>query len=257
MKSCRRFNNDKDHDMKSVLSDDLFDLAVACRVIALYGHEDKTLGHLSWRDPGGRGVWIKSAHKGLAEIKSSEDFVLIDMDGKRLAGDAPLHKEWPIHTEIIRSRPEINVVGHTHPFYACLLAATNEDLMGIAHEGCYFNAHVPRYRGTSFLIDTHQLGVDLKNALGDHLIVLMNNHGLTFCGSNLAEACTLAIVFEKACKQQITLKATGYGMIQPDREEIALKARNLSRLGILSGFWDYYKRQLAAYEKANGGLIVI
>ena len=68
--------------MKSALSDDLFDLAVACRVIALYGHEDKTLGHLSWRDPGGRGVWIKSAHKGLAEIKSSEDFVLIDMDGK-------------------------------------------------------------------------------------------------------------------------------------------------------------------------------
>ena len=37
------------------LDEQLQELAIACRVLAMYGHEDKTLGHLSLRDPQGRG----------------------------------------------------------------------------------------------------------------------------------------------------------------------------------------------------------
>ncbi len=235
----------------------LRDLAVACRVLALYGHEDKALGHLSWRDPAGRGLWLKRAHVGLAEIETPADFVLIDFKGQRLAGDAPLHKEWPIHTEIMLARPAVNVVGHTHPFYACLFAATEEPLRAIAHEGCYFNADVPRYRGTSYLIDTIPLGQDLADALGAHKVVLMNNHGLTFCGDSLAEAGVLGITIEKACKQQITLAASGFQMITPGAEEIAMKARNLTNMAVLGGFWSYYKRQLARYESGHGPLVVL
>ena len=235
----------------------LRELATACRVLALYGHEDKALGHLSWRDPRGRGLWLKRAHVGLAEIETRDDFVLIDFEGRRLEGDAPLHKEWPIHTEIMLARPEIEVVGHTHPFYSCLFAATEEPLLGLAHEGCYFNADVPRYRGTSFLIDTVPLGRDLAAALGGHKVVLMNNHGLTFCGESMIEAGVLGITIEKACKQQIILASTGYRMITPDAEEVAMKARNLASIQVLRGFWDYYKRQLERHEKGHGPLVVL
>ena len=235
----------------------LNDLARACRVLALYGHEDKTLGHLSWRDPDGRGLWLKRAQMGLAEIEGADDFVLIDFEGKRVAGDAPLHMEWPIHSEIMRARPEISVVGHTHPFYACLFAATEESLLGIAHEGCYFNADVPRYHGTAYLINTIALGRDLVASLGAHKVVLMNNHGLTFCGETLAEACVLAIILEKACRQQLTLAASGYRVIQPGREEIAMKAGKLSSAAMLESFWTYYKRQLGRYEKTHGALVAI
>lgn len=235
----------------------LNDLAVACRVLALYGHEDKNLGHLSWRDPAGRGLWLKRALVGLAEIETPEDFVLIDFQGNRLAGDAPLHKEWPIHTEIMLARPDINFVGHTHPFYTCLFAATEERLLGIGHEGCYFQGDVPRYRGTSFLIDTVQLGKDLTQALGSSKAALMNNHGVVFCGVSLVDSCVLAISLEKACRQQITLAATGYRMIEPDKEEIAFKGRSITSMTVLGGFWDYYKRQLARYEKGHGPLVVL
>ncbi len=230
------------------IQESLYDLAVACRTLALCGHEDKTLGHLSWRDPQGRGLWLKRALRGLAEIDGPDDFVLIDFDGRRLAGSAPMHSEWPIHTEIMRARPDVAIVGHTHPFYACLFAATEEPLRAIAHEGCYFNADVPRYRGTSYLIDTPALGRDIAAALGTHRAVLMNNHGLTFCGANLAEAGVLGITLEKACRQQLTLAASSYRMIEPDRDEIALKARGLTAGPVLDKFWDYYKRQLARQE---------
>ena len=113
------------------LDEHLRELAVACRVLAMYGHEDKTLGHLSLRDPQGRGLWLKRAHVGLAEIAGADDFVLIDFDGKRLAGKGALHKEWPIHTEILRARADVNIVGHTHAYYCRLFAATEERLLEV------------------------------------------------------------------------------------------------------------------------------
>jgi L-fuculose-phosphate aldolase len=240
-----------------LIHNQLVDMAIGCRVLALYGHEDKSLGHCSIRDPEGRGLWLKRAGFGLAEIDSPDDFVLIDFNGKKLFGSGSVHLEWPIHTEIMLARPDVNIVGHTHPFYACLFAATQQPLRAIGHEGCYFNADVPRYRGTSFLIDTAQLGRDLVNALCDHKVVLMNNHGLTFCGSSLAEAGVLGITIEKACKQQLTLAASGYSMFEPDNEEIALKARNLTHTSVLSGFWAYYVRQLVRYEAGHGPLVML
>lgn len=242
---------------KQSIKAQLGEAAIACRVLALYGHEDKTLGHLSWRDPKGRGLWLKCAGKGLAEIETPDDFVLIDFHGKRLAGKAPLHKEWPIHSEIMLARSDINVVGHTHPFYGCLLAATDAPVTGIAHEGCYFNADVPRYLGTSYLIDTEQLGRDLNNAMGAHKVALMKNHGVVFCGATLGEACVLAITLEKACKQEIILASTGLKVVFPDKEEVALKAREIPVPAILNPFWDYYKRQLARYEKGHGPIVIL
>jgi len=46
-----------------------------------------TLGHLSLRDPEGRGLWLKRNAAGLGEIAGPEDFILIDFDGTKLDGD--------------------------------------------------------------------------------------------------------------------------------------------------------------------------
>ena len=89
------------------LDEHLRELAVACRVLAMYGHEDKTLGHLSLRDPQGRGLWLKRAHVGLAEIAGADDFVLIDFAGKRLAGKGATVETRPAqrHEQVARPDP--------------------------------------------------------------------------------------------------------------------------------------------------------
>ncbi|MDF2117222.1 class II aldolase/adducin family protein [Roseiarcaceae bacterium H3SJ34-1] len=241
--------------ISDVVRTKLLDLAIGCRVLALYGHEDKNLGHLSMRDPDGRGLWLKRAGAGLAEIEGPEDFTLIDFDGRKLHGDGVVHMEWPIHTEIMLARPRINVVGHTHPFYGCLFAATEEKLVGFGHEGCYFGHDVPRYRGTSYLIDTQALGRDLAAALGVRKAVLMNNHGVVFCGENVAVAGTLGITLEKACRQQITLAATGFRTILPPEEEVKMKEQKLASVPTLERFWTYYMRMLARYESGHGKIV--
>ena len=93
-------------------------LAIGHRILAMEGHNDITLGHMSLRDPEGRGLWLKKSRRGLDEIFDVDDYVLIDFDGKLLESDGPCHAEWPIHTEIMKARSDVMVVGHTHARHA-------------------------------------------------------------------------------------------------------------------------------------------
>jgi L-fuculose-phosphate aldolase len=65
----------------------LSELAYGCRILHMEGHADMTLGHLSLRDPDGRGVWLKRSGIGLGEVRDPDDFVLIDFSGQRLSGE--------------------------------------------------------------------------------------------------------------------------------------------------------------------------
>ena len=107
----------------------LFELALACRVLAMEGHEDVAQGHLSLRDPECHGIWLKRRGLGLSEVRSAEDFTLLDFDGNQLAGSGRHHSEWPIHSEVMLARPEIQVGVHTHPHYATLFSALEEEFV--------------------------------------------------------------------------------------------------------------------------------
>src|ERR687896_553763 len=89
------------------------------------------------RDPWERGVWLKRGNIGLEEVHE-EDFILLDFDGNILAGEGVRHLEWPIHTEVLRARSDLNFVCHTHPHWATLFSCTREKLMPLTNEGCWF-----------------------------------------------------------------------------------------------------------------------
>jgi L-fuculose-phosphate aldolase len=93
-------------------------LALACRVLSDQGHDHFFLGHVSARHASGdaAGVWIKPSGLGLGEVKA-DDLALMDLDGRQLRGERPLHNEMPIHTEIYRRRPDVGAVVHTHALY--------------------------------------------------------------------------------------------------------------------------------------------
>ena len=55
-------------------------LAEAGTVLEKCGHGDKVLGHLSLRDPKGRGFWMKRSGISLAELQGPQDFILLDFD---------------------------------------------------------------------------------------------------------------------------------------------------------------------------------
>ena len=60
------------------------------RILAMGGHGDYTLGHVSARSSDGQQVLMKPNGLGLEEV-TAEDVLALDMDGTRLSGAGPVH----------------------------------------------------------------------------------------------------------------------------------------------------------------------
>jgi L-fuculose-phosphate aldolase len=221
----------------------LTELAYGCRILHQEGHADMTLGHLSLRDPDGRGVWLKRSGIGLGEVRDADDFVLIDFSGNRLAGEGRLHKEWPIHTEILRQRPDIMVAGHSHPFHATAFSALDTELSAVTNEAVYLGGAPARFNETTGLIDTPALGESLARALGGSSTVLMRNHGISFVGPDIATATMMGVFLERACRSQLALLATGLAFTATAPEQIAAKHDEIFDPGLIETFWAFFKRR--------------
>ena len=228
-------------------------LSVAHRILAMEGHNDLTLGHMSIRDPDGRGLWLKKAERGLDEIFEPDDFALIDFEGRELVNPGRRHSEWPIHTEIMKSRPDVNVVGHTHARYSVLFSATDEDLHAFNHEGANLKGSFTRFVESSGLINTVPLGRSLAEALADSPLVLMKNHGITFVGPTIEEATLFGVFMERACRSHIEMAASGLRVSTPVTEAYDRKMTGgNSSTNYHCVFFDYLARTLARSEQTRG-----
>ena len=227
----------------------LEELGRASRILALEGHNDISLGHVSMRDPLGRGVWIKRAHIGLEEV-SEKDFLRVDFDGRVLEGQGACHVEWPIHTEILRARPDINYVGHTHADYVTMISCLKEELHPYSHAAIFLQSlPPPRFMDTSELIMTRELGARLAACLGQAECILIRNHGCCFVGRTAAELCVTGVLLRRACQLHVTLAQTGRETLWPDDGEVNRKRQSLRGAKLLESYWQYYNRTLERAEK--------
>lgn len=222
--------------------------ALACRILAMENHDDKTLGHLSWRDPEGRGFWLKRSRISLAEVENESDFVLMSFDGHKLQGPGDVHLEWPIHAEILRARPDVPVVAHTHARHATIYAALDEPLHAITNEVCLLRERIARYRGYSGLIDTKALGQELAASLGIAWAVFQQNHGVTFVGRSIAHAVMNGIYLEISCEQMLSILASGRKFTVTPDEDARRKADAVPD-SYNDQFFEFYIRKLARRER--------
>ena len=159
-------------DMDTATRERLTEAARACRILDMEGHGDMTLGHLSVREAGGRGFWMKRNQIGLGEVLGPDDFVLVDWDGQQIAGSGGRHSEWPIHSEIFRARTDVNLVVHTHPFYASVFSAATEPLQPYTLDADQFT-DVPRHEADVALITLKSEGEAIAHSLGQNFAMLL------------------------------------------------------------------------------------
>lgn len=237
-------------DKNSDIDQQKVQLARAHRILALNGHINMTLGHISWRDPDGRGFWLKKAGLGFEEIGPA-DFILINLDGEVLEGTGKRHAEWPIHAEIYRNRADVAAVVHSHPIQSTIFSACDTCLRGICHESVMLHDNVAYFKKTQGLIVTTAMGEDLARTLGSKAAVLIKNHGITTCGPTISAAVLAAIFLEKACGAELAAQATGLVWSGPSTEELAPggAARLELNPNAINDFWAYFQRQLDRHER--------
>lgn len=216
-------------------------VAIACNILAMGGHNDLTLGHLSARNPGQSYMHMKPSGMGLDEL-SPQDVILIDMDGNMLAGKGKRHQEYPIHTEIYKMYPQVNCVIHSHPFFSIIISASKEPLRPINHDGVLFD-DLPIFKETGALIKTPEQGREVAKCLRGRKAMLMTNHGVVVTGSTVEEATLHALFLEKASRLQVMASLMGeFAWSSP--EEVQIKKEECYSPALMQSFWDYLVRKV-------------
>jgi L-ribulose-5-phosphate 4-epimerase len=217
------------------------DVALGCRILGLEDQGDLVWGHVSARDPGGRGVWMKAATLGFDEI-GPDEVILVSWTGEVLEGDRLRHAEYPIHTELMRARPDVGAVVHTHAPWSVAFASTAEPLRPVSHDGTLFvPPDIARFTRTGDLILTPELGRDLAATVADRNAALMVHHGIVTCGADVVAAVMTAVFLERACRTNLrALAAGGPQTWSSDAESLAKRERVYS----FQQAWDYLARRL-------------
>jgi L-fuculose-phosphate aldolase len=216
-------------------------VALGCRILALEDQGDFVWGHVSARDPDGRGVWMKAASWGFEEV-GREQVILVSWDGEVLAGEGRRHAEYPIHTELMRARPDVGAVVHTHAPWAVAFASTEQPLRPVSHEATLFvPPEVARFTETGDLILTRELGASLAGVVGARNAAFMVHHGIVTCGVDVVTAVMTAVLLERACRTNVRALAAGGPKTWSSDEEALAKREHVYSF---QQAWDYLVRRL-------------
>jgi ribulose-5-phosphate 4-epimerase/fuculose-1-phosphate aldolase len=215
----------------------------AGRVLVDEGQGDYVWGHVSARLPDGSGNFLMKAGCIGVEEMTAENIITVNVEGEKIAGDWPRHNEVFIHSEVLRARPDINCVIHTHPEHVVAFSSLGKPLSPISNDGTMFSAGVPVFSETTDLIVDQARGKAVAKTLGSGGILILRNHGLVAAGRTIEEAVFLAIKLEKACRIQLLAESAGGPKLFVKEEELADKRARTNRGDSQGNAFSYLVRR--------------
>lgn len=221
----------------------------ACRILAMEGLVDEVLGHVSSRVGDDR-LLVRCRGPEERGLLFSEpgDIHLVSLDGdlvdQHSAYRVPV--ELPIHTAVLRARPEVGAVVHAHPPEVVLASIT-----GLEHRPVFGSFNIPAMRlaGTvptfdfAGLVRTRARGEQMVAAMGDAKACVLRGHGLTAVGATVQEAVVRALNFVALARMTVAVASLGRTAREVTQEDL----EDLPDLG--SAFnhdqvWRYYVAKL-------------
>jgi L-fuculose-phosphate aldolase len=228
-------------------------VAAACRIIALEGYVDLTLGHVSGREPGSRTVWIKRKGVALDEVEP-DDVIALDLDDPAALSSPDYHLESVMHAEVYRARDDVNSVIHGHPVYGTALGATDATLQLLTHDAVLFTDGLGIYdEGPALVTDASQ-GRAVAAALGSRRAALLRNHGVVIAGEDVRWAVLTAVTLERAVRFQSIVSTLGSGRPIPLESAVALRPQKYQDR-FLDEYWAAWVRRVdrtGADSRATG-----
>jgi len=201
-----------------------------------------TFGHVSLRVPDTPDlVFITPIVSSIAGEMRAEDILTITLDGQRVAGEARVPPEVPMHTWVHRSRDDAAVVVHSHALMATVVAISGKTLVPVSMHGAVCEERLPVYDDAS-LITTELQGKEVAAALGDHAKgLVLRGHGILAVGSTVREALVNTFAIEDNAHKFLLASLLGIPQqLRPDEVE---RIRRITLTPFLfDHFWNNQKR---------------
>ena len=169
-----------------------------------------TAGNFSIRDPQSGLIAISPTGMPYGSMTAA-DVVIVDTDCRIHDGLRKPSSETPMHTMIMRARPEIGAIVHTHSHYSTVVSTIRRHLPPILNETVIvIGARVPvtRFGQTG----TPDIGESILEVMEPgSKAVIMKNHGLICFGDSFSTALLYALITEEAAKVYINALAANGG----------------------------------------------
>jgi L-ribulose-5-phosphate 4-epimerase len=223
-------------------------LSLACRVLAQQGLVD-WVGNLSARIPGSDLAVVSPRGHAIGGLHSftADDMLVIDLDGQRLEGRHPVPNEVFIHTEVLRARPGVQAVVHTHQAYCVAFSLAGRPLRAAYMVGSeLFERPIPVYDDPNF-INSPEKGRRLAATLSEAPAVLLRGHGVVTTGLSIEQAALNAIYLEQQALYSYRALQLG-GLTLMSEAEIKQQITDLglaATTAVPAGPWRYYTSLLA------------
>lgn len=185
------------------------ELAACYRLLAHLGISDLTYNHLSVRVPGDADCLLIKSQTMMFEEITASNLLKFNVDGDPLQ-DSPRLRGGGlvIHAGILKARPDLNAVFHTHSPANIGVSAQKQGLLMISQHAVYFYGRLAYHDFGGFEFNMDQRD-PLIHSLGRERVAILRNHGALVCGRTLPEAFIDHHFLEMACRGQIAALSGG------------------------------------------------
>jgi L-fuculose-phosphate aldolase len=150
------------------------------------------------------------------EAMTPHDMVWLDGKGK-FHGERQPSSEWRFHHDILKARPEIGAVIHTHSMFATTLACLHRDIPSFHYMIALTGAATIRCAPYA-LFGSQALSDNALTALADSKACLLANHGMIALGEDLNKAYAVAQEVETLCEQYWRVLQIGEPQLLNDQQ---------------------------------------
>jgi L-fuculose-phosphate aldolase len=204
-------------------------IVAKCRWMNASGLNQGTSGNISARHDG-RMLITPSAIP--YDSMKAEMIASMPLEGEYGRWDGPLRPstEWRFHLDIMRARPDVGSIVHTHSTYATVLAIARKTIPACHYMIAAFGGNDIRCAGYA-RYGTKELSEFALAALDQRNGCLLANHGMIAVGANLDKAMWLAVELETIARQYYLSLALDQRFILSETE-IAETAKGFTTYGL-------------------------
>jgi L-fuculose-phosphate aldolase len=203
-----------------------------CRWMNDSGLNQGTSGNISARF----GPWMLITPSGVPyEAMAPEMLAAMALDDAEAGWEGPLKPstEWRFHRDILRARPDVAAVVHTHSPWCAALSITRRPIPAAHYMVALFGGNDVRCAEYA-TFGTAELSRAALAALEGRNACLLANHGMIATGPDLDRAMRMAVELETLARQYVTALAIGGPVLLTD-EELAEAAGTMKGYGPAAG----------------------
>lgn len=175
----------------------------------------ETWGNISVRDPETGFIYLTPSGMPYDTL-TEDDIVVMDIDGNRIEGERRPTIECAMHLGIMKNRPDVNAIIHTHPIYSQIFALLHENIPPVIDEAAQVlgeDVCVTEYA----IPGSSEMAENVISTLGNGAACLVANHGAVCVGKDMDTAFKVCTVLEMT--SQIYYMARSIGTPKPIPQE--------------------------------------